>query len=106
MSTYKHKEGRGSLFKNTYKEKDTQPDLRGTMTDLSGKEFEISAWEGQTQAGDFQSKLVSLIKKLKGNLILLRRRTTYPFSLISFFHSRGEVVCFHINWFSSSLFLI
>jgi hypothetical protein len=50
MSTYKHKEGRGSLFKNTYKEKDTQPDLRGTMTDLSGKEFEISAWEGQTQA--------------------------------------------------------
>ena len=41
MSTYKHKEGRGSLFKNSYKEKDTQPDLRGTMTDLNGKEFEI-----------------------------------------------------------------
>ena len=48
MSTtkYKHKEGRGSLFKNSYKEKDTQPDLKGTMTDLDGKEFEISAWEG------------------------------------------------------------
>tara|TARA_Y100001951_G_scaffold69173_1_gene56095 strand:- start:240 stop:491 length:252 start_codon:yes stop_codon:yes gene_type:complete len=56
MSTtkYKHKEGRGSLFKNTYKDKDTQPDLRGTMTDLQGKEFEISAWEGQTQAGDYK----------------------------------------------------
>ena len=52
MSTtkYKHKEGRGSLFKNSYKEKDTQPDLKGTMTDLDGKEFEISAWEGTTQA--------------------------------------------------------
>jgi len=57
MSTttkYKHKEGRGSLFKNSYKEKDTQPDLKGTMTDLDGKEFEISAWEGTTQAGDFK----------------------------------------------------
>lgn len=54
MSTYKHKEGRGSLFKNSYKEKETQPDLRGTMTDLNGKEFEISAWEGKTQAGDYK----------------------------------------------------
>ena len=54
MSTYKHKEGRGSLFKNSYKEKDTQPDLRGTLTDLNGKEFEISAWEGKTQAGDYK----------------------------------------------------
>ena len=56
MSTtkYKHKEGRGSLFKNSYKEKDTQPDLKGTMTDLDGKELEISAWEGTTQAGDYK----------------------------------------------------
>lgn len=54
MSTYKHKEGRGSLFKNSYKEKETQPDLRGTITDLNGKEFEISAWEGKTQAGDYK----------------------------------------------------
>ena len=56
MSTtkYKHKEGRGSLFKNSYKEKDTQPDSKGTMTDLDGKEFEISAWEGTTQAGDYK----------------------------------------------------
>ena len=24
------------------------------MTDLDGKEFEISAWEGTTQAGDYK----------------------------------------------------
>jgi hypothetical protein len=56
MSTtkYKHKEGRGSLFKNNYKDKETQPDLKGTMTDLDGNEFDLSAWEGTTQAGDFK----------------------------------------------------
>jgi len=59
MSTtkYKHKEGRGSLFKNSYKDKDTQPDYKGTMTDLAGNEFEVSAWNGTTQAGDFKMSL-------------------------------------------------
>ena len=59
MSTtkYKHKEGRGSLFKNNYKEKDNQPDYKGTMTDLKGNEYEISAWNGTTQAGDFKMSI-------------------------------------------------
>ena len=46
---YKHPEGRATLFVNKYKEKETQPDLKGTMTDLDGNEFEIAGWKGKTQ---------------------------------------------------------
>ena len=49
---YVHKEGSGSLFKNSYKEKENQPDLKGTMTGLDGKEYEVAGWYGKTQAGD------------------------------------------------------
>jgi|TARA_R110002020_G_scaffold176347_3_gene368569 hypothetical protein len=49
---YVHKEGSGSLFKNNYKEKENQPDLKGTMTGLDGKEYEVAAWYGKTKAGD------------------------------------------------------
>ena len=52
MSDYKHKSGMGSLFPNKYKEKENQPDLKGTMTDLNGKVWEIAGWNGTTQAGD------------------------------------------------------
>ena len=50
--SYKHKEGMGSLFPNKYKEKDNQPDHKGTMTDLNGVEWELAGWNGTTQAGD------------------------------------------------------
>lgn len=40
---YVHKEGSGSLFKNNYKEKENQPDLKGTMTGLDGKEYEVAS---------------------------------------------------------------
>ena len=46
---YKHPEGRATLFVNKYKEKETQPDLKGTMTDLDGNEYEIAGWKGKTQ---------------------------------------------------------
>jgi len=49
---YKHPEGRASLFVNKYKEKETQPDMKGSMTDLNGNEFEIAGWKGQTQNGE------------------------------------------------------
>ena len=52
MSDYKHKAGSGTLFPNKYKEKENQPDLKGTFTDLDGKEWEIAGWNGTTQAGD------------------------------------------------------
>jgi len=81
MSTYKHKEGRGSLFKNSYKEKDTQPDLRGTMTDLNGKEFEISAWEGKTQAGDYKLsvQVSEPYKKSEGKSDASEEKDNLPF---------------------------
>ena len=49
---YKHPEGRATLFVNKYKEKETQPDMKGTMTDLDGNEFEIAGWKGKTQNGE------------------------------------------------------
>ena len=50
---YVHPNGKGSLFVNSYKkEGGNQPDYKGTGTTLDGKEVEISAWKGQTQAGD------------------------------------------------------
>ena len=49
---YKHPEGRATLFVNKYKEKETQPDMKGTMTDLNGNEFEIAGWKGKTQNGE------------------------------------------------------
>lgn len=49
---YKHLEGRATLFVNKYKEKETQPDMKGTMTDLDGNEFEIAGWKGKTQNGE------------------------------------------------------
>lgn len=41
---FKHKDGYGSIFKNSYKEKDNQPDYKGNGTTLSGKDVEIAAW--------------------------------------------------------------
>tara|TARA_Y100001938_G_scaffold150598_1_gene242318 strand:+ start:3743 stop:4015 length:273 start_codon:yes stop_codon:yes gene_type:complete len=51
MDKYVHKEGMGSLFKNTYKEKDSQPDLKGTMTGLDGKQYEVAGWYDKTKSG-------------------------------------------------------
>ena len=52
MSDFKHKAGSGTMFPNKYKEKENQPDHKGTMTDLAGKEWELAGWSGTTQAGD------------------------------------------------------
>lgn len=49
MSTYEQKPNTFSLFKNEQKTEDKQPDYRGTMTDASGKKFNISAWVNTAQ---------------------------------------------------------
>jgi len=41
---------RGVLFRNERKEKDTQPDYRGTC-EVDGKPLEISAWVRQIKNG-------------------------------------------------------
>ncbi len=50
MSEYQHREGSGSLFRNGYKEKDSQPDFRGDFM-LNGEMFEIAAWQKKTGQG-------------------------------------------------------
>jgi hypothetical protein len=40
---YEQKEGQGSLWINDRKEKDTHPDLKGSIL-IDGKEYWISAW--------------------------------------------------------------
>lgn len=48
---YEHKPGTGSLLRNTYKDKDTQPDWRGDGALPDGTVVEIAIWEGQTSGG-------------------------------------------------------
>ena len=43
MSDFQHKEGSGSLFKNNYKEKENQPDMKGDAM-FNGKPVELAAW--------------------------------------------------------------
>lgn len=50
MSDFKHKDFTGSLFKNEYKEKDTQPDYKGSAT-VGGKDFDAAGWISQTKSG-------------------------------------------------------
>ena len=49
---YKHAEGKGSLFKNNYKEKDNHPDMTGSCTDPNGVVWELAGWKSTTQGGD------------------------------------------------------
>jgi|TARA_R100000482_G_C5124511_1_gene147837 hypothetical protein len=41
---------RGAMFKNSRKEKDTHPDLGGTIN-VEGKEFFINAWKKESRKG-------------------------------------------------------
>jgi len=54
---YTHPNGKGTLFVNTYKKEDNQPDLKGTGTTLDGKPIEIAAWKGQKANGETKLSL-------------------------------------------------
>jgi len=47
---YEHKEGKGTIFPNDYKQDDKHPDYRGKAM-WKGEIIEISLWEGETQGG-------------------------------------------------------
>jgi hypothetical protein len=51
MSNYEMKDGQCSLFKNTQKEKENQPDFRGKLM-LDGKLYYISFWSRKTDGGN------------------------------------------------------
>jgi hypothetical protein len=58
---YEQKEGQGSLWINDRKEKDTHPDLTGTIL-IGGKEHWISAW---ARKHDTKGKWLSVSVKVK-----------------------------------------
>lgn len=49
--TFKHNNGRMSLFKNDRKEKDTHPDYKGDGVLLDGSEVWLSAWDSKSKSG-------------------------------------------------------
>ena len=44
MADYEEKEGYGSLFENSYKDKESQPDLKGKIM-IDGKIIKLSGWK-------------------------------------------------------------
>jgi len=64
MSEFKHKEGNGSLFKNDRKEKDTHPDMRGTIN-IGGEIKSIAAWTKEGKKGKFLSVKISDMQKVR-----------------------------------------
>lgn len=59
--SYTHKANQGSLFKNDRKEKETHPDMTGTIM-VGDKEMRISAWKKQGKSGEFLSIALSEVK--------------------------------------------
>ena len=52
------KENGGIIFKNNYKEKETQPDYKGKI-DVKGEEFDIALWIKEGKNGKFFSAQIS-----------------------------------------------
>lgn len=65
---YELKNGQGTIFKNTYKQKETHPDYRGEIKTPNGELFEVSLWVKEGQKGKFFSVSVQEpYKKPDGN---------------------------------------
>lgn len=48
---YEHKEGKGSLFTNDFKQSENHPDYRGKAK-WKGEIIEISAWKGESSGSE------------------------------------------------------
>ena len=59
MSDFKQKPGFGSIFKNSYKDKDTQPDYKGKIMLQDGTEQQIALWIKDGANGKFFSASLS-----------------------------------------------
>ena len=55
MSDFRNDPGFGQLFRNSYKDKDTQPDHKGTITTPDGKVYELAAWIKEGRNGKYVS---------------------------------------------------
>jgi uncharacterized protein (DUF736 family) len=49
--SYQTKDGQGALFKNSYKETEQQPNMRGNLM-INGVEWELSAWTKAKKDGE------------------------------------------------------
>jgi len=56
MSTFEHKEGKGSLLVNSFKKGDTHPDFKGSIK-INGQTYQVAAWRKQTKNG---AEMISL----------------------------------------------
>jgi len=59
MGDFKHKPGSGSAFKNSYKDKETQPDYKGSVVLNDGTEQQIAIWIKEGNNGKFFSIALS-----------------------------------------------
>ena len=59
MPDFKHKEGNGSLFKNDYKQKETQPDMKGKATLENGEIVDVAGWWNEGKSGQYLSISIS-----------------------------------------------
>ena len=50
MSDFQHKPNSGSIFKNDKREKDTQPQMKGSAL-IDGVEYWVSAWTNESNSG-------------------------------------------------------
>jgi hypothetical protein len=57
--TYTPKPGTGALFKNERKERDIQPDYKGSLTLPDGTTMQLGGWISQGQKGKYLSLKVS-----------------------------------------------
>lgn len=57
--SYEHKIGNGSLFKNTNKTNENQPDYSGSIKLQDGKDQQIAAWIKEGTKGKFFSLKLS-----------------------------------------------
>mgnify|MGYP003662405144 CR=1 FL=1 len=59
MSEFKQKPGFGSIFKNDYKDKESQPDYKGKIMLQDGTEQQIALWIKEGANGKFFSASLS-----------------------------------------------
>lgn len=51
---FEHKEGRGTMFKNTRKTSDKHPEYRGDFKGLDGVVYDIAFWWAKDQDGNLK----------------------------------------------------
>ena len=66
---YQQKPGYFSIFPNDKKEKDTQPDWKGSITLPDGSEYWFDAWNKQGQKGNFISGKIGNPKNSNGGAV-------------------------------------